>query len=167
MKKLSRFILFILIGSHFLFAGTSGKLTGRISDGSTGEPLIGVNVFLPSTGQGAASDINGNYLILNIAPGEYNLHCSMIGYSEQVVENIRIMVDLTTTQDVEMSLSIIEGDVVTVTADRSMIQADITHAQANISSAELEAMPVESFQAAVSFVAVVLQKLATSLMASP
>jgi outer membrane receptor protein involved in Fe transport len=150
MKKLSRFILFILIGSHFLFAGTSGKLTGRISDGSTGEPLIGVNVFLPSTGQGAASDINGNYLILNIAPGEYNLHCSMIGYSEQVVENIRIMVDLTTTQDVEMSLSIIEGDVVTVTADRSMIQADITHAQANISSAELEAMPVESFQAAVS-----------------
>lgn len=150
MKNLCRIALILLIGVQFLYSGTAGKLTGKVTDQSTGEPLIGVNVFLPATGQGGATDAEGNYYILNIAPGEYELRCSMIGYSEQVIEGIRIMVDLTTTQDVQMTLSIIEGDVVTVTADRSMIQADITHAQANISAAELEALPVESFQAAVS-----------------
>jgi len=150
MKNLPRIALILLIGIQFLYSGTAGKLTGTVTDQSTGEPLIGVNVFIPATGQGGATDAEGNYYILNIAPGEYQLRCSMIGYSEQVIDGIRIMVDLTTTQDVQMTLSIIEGDVVTVTADRSMIQADITHAQANISAAELEALPVESFQAAVS-----------------
>ncbi|NQV15154.1 TonB-dependent receptor [bacterium] len=150
MKQLSRIFIILSIGINFLFAGTSGKIIGRVTDVSTGEPLIGVNVFLPATGQGAATDLNGRYLILNTPPGEYELRCSMIGYSEQVIEGIRVMVDLTTTQDIKMTLSIIEGDVVTVTADRSMIQADITHAQANISAEELEALPVESFQAAVS-----------------
>lgn len=142
--------MILLIPIQFLYSGTAGKVIGKVTDQSTGEPLIGVNVMIPSAGMGGATDIDGNFLILNVPPGEYDLHCSMIGYSEQVVKGIRIMVDLTTTQDVQMTLSIIEGDVVTVTADRSMIHADITHAQANISAAELEAMPVESFQAAVS-----------------
>jgi outer membrane receptor protein involved in Fe transport len=150
MKKLCRISLILLIWAQFLYSGTAGKLTGRVTDQSTGEALIGVNVFLPATGQGGATDLEGNFYILNISPGEYQLRCSMIGYSEQVIDGIRIMVDLTTTQDVQMTLSIIEGDIVTVTADRSMIQADITHAQANISAAELDALPVESFQAAVS-----------------
>ncbi len=150
MKKLSRISLILLIGAQLLYGGTAGKLTGQVTDQSTGEPLIGVNVFIPSTGQGGATDAEGKFHILNIAPGEYQLRCSMIGYSEQVIDGIRIMVDLTTSQDVRMTLSIIEGDIVTVTADRSMVQADITHAQANISAAELEALPVESFQAAVA-----------------
>ncbi len=142
--------MILLIGVQFLFSGTAGKITGRITDSSTGEPLIGVNIFIPATGQGSATDLEGRYMILNVSPGEYELKCSMIGYAEQVIQGVRVMVDLTTTLDINMTLSIIEGDVVTVTADRSMIQADITHAQANIGAAELEALPVESFQAAVS-----------------
>jgi len=150
MRQLSRIVWLLIMGSQIILAGTAGKLTGRITDATTGEPLIGVNVIIAATGQGAASDVDGRYYILNVPPGEYDLRCSMIGYSEQHIQGVRVMVDLTTTQDIAMQASIIEGDVVTVTADRSMIQADITHAQANISSAELEALPVESFQAAVS-----------------
>lgn len=150
MRQLRQVLMILLLGFQLLIAGTAGKITGRITDASTGEALIGVNVFIPATGQGSATDLEGRYMILNVSPGEYELRCSMIGYSEQVIEGIRVMVDLTTNQDTKMTLSIIEGDIVTVTADRSMIQADITHAQANIGAAELEALPVESFQAAVS-----------------
>lgn len=150
MKQLIRAFLILLTITQFLFAGTAGKITGKVTDASTGEPLIGVNVIVPATGQGGATDLDGRYMILNVPPGEYDINCTMIGYTRQVIKGIRVMVDLTTTQNIEMSVSIIEGDVVTVTADRSMIQADITHAQANISAAELEALPVESFQGAVS-----------------
>ncbi|MCF6238849.1 MAG: TonB-dependent receptor, partial [Candidatus Marinimicrobia bacterium] len=150
MQKLSRIFIIFIIGMQFLQGGTSGKITGTVRDASTGEPLIGVNIIVPATGQGAATDLDGHYLILNVAPGEYDLRSSMIGYAEQVIKGVRVMVDLTTNQDINLTISIIEGAIVTVTADRSMIQADITHAQANISSAELEALPVESFQAAVS-----------------
>ena len=150
MKQILYVTIIVLAVIQFTVAGTTGKLTGRVIDENTGEALIGVNVIIPATGQGAATDLEGRYYILNIPPGEYEIRCSMIGYSQKIIEGIRVMVDLTTTQDIQMGVSIIEGDVVTVTADRSMIQADITHAQANISSAELEALPVESFQAAVS-----------------
>jgi len=150
MKQLSRLLIILTLGFQFLFAGTSGKITGVVTDENTGESLPGVNVMVPATGQGAATDEAGRYYILNIPPGDYELRASMIGYSMRIVEGVRVMVDLTTTLDIGMGVSIIEGDVVTVTADRSMVQADITHAQANISAAELEALPVESFQAAVS-----------------
>ena len=150
MKSLGRVCVILVVGIQSLFGGTTGKITGTVIDASTGEPLIGVNVIVPASGQGAATDIEGNYYILNISPGEYTVTSNMIGYSQQVIEGVRVMVDLTTSLNITMTTSIIEGDIVTVTADRSMVQADITHAQANISAAELEALPVESFQAAVS-----------------
>ncbi len=149
-------IVFLLLAG-ISFGGTTGKISGRITDVTTGEPLIGVNVIVLGTGRGAASDLDGYYMILNIPPGTYEVQFSIIGYTETRLQEVRVMVDLTTPLDVELQASILEGQTVTVTADRSMIQADITHAQANISAAELEALPVESFQAAVSLQAGVVK----------
>lgn len=143
-------VLVLLLLSGIVHAGTTGKIAGRITDSATGEPLIGVNVVVLGTGRGAASDFDGYYMILNIPPGNYEVQFSIIGYKQTRIQDVRVMVDLTTPLDLELEASILEGETVTVTADRSMIQADITHAQANISAAELEALPVESFQAAVS-----------------
>ena len=54
-----------------LFAGTTGKIAGRVMDYKTKEPLIGVNVVIVGTSKGAATDVDGNYFILNIPPGVY------------------------------------------------------------------------------------------------
>jgi hypothetical protein len=75
-------ILALLFSATTIWAGTTGKLVGKVVDKATGEPLIGVNVFLEGTSLGATTDLDGNYLILNIPPGKYTVIVQYVGYQE-------------------------------------------------------------------------------------
>ncbi len=56
------------------------SIEGKIKDRSTLTPLIGVNVFLNNTTLGSATDNEGNYKIINVPVGKYELVISMVGY---------------------------------------------------------------------------------------
>ena len=148
MKKKS--IQILLIGLLFSFknisAGTTGKLSGKIIDKETGEPLIGANIMIEGTVLGAATDVEGNYFILQIPPGTYKVRFSMIGYQTLVMDDVRLRVDLTTTLDGKLIQSAVGLEEVIVQAERPMIQTDVTYSQANISSEEVEMLPVEEFE---------------------
>ncbi len=58
----------VLMAAAAAFAGTTGKLSGRIAD-KTKQPLPGANIILLGTQMGAVSDLDGYYTILNIPPG--------------------------------------------------------------------------------------------------
>jgi len=58
-----------------------GRITGRITDPLSGEPLVGVNVTLESTTLGGVTDVNGEFAIRGVPPGTYNLKVSYVGYS--------------------------------------------------------------------------------------
>jgi hypothetical protein len=60
--------------------GGRGKISGRVYDKSTSEPLIGVNVVVEGTTLGASTNTNGDFIIDNLAPGKYTLTVSYIGY---------------------------------------------------------------------------------------
>ena len=76
-----KFLIFLLLWQISLFGGVTGKVSGKISDRSTGEPLIGANVMLLGSSLGSATDVNGVYHILNVPPGFYDLKVNMIGLS--------------------------------------------------------------------------------------
>jgi hypothetical protein len=98
MRRKSIFFLFFLfVGVQFAFA--QGKIAGRVTDNATGDPLIGVNVSINGTTQGTSTDIDGNYIILNVRPGEYELKFSYIGFSTQVVAGIQVATGQTTRYD--------------------------------------------------------------------
>ena len=61
MKNIT--LLFII---SMLNAGTTGKIVGLVNDKKNGEPLIGANVIVQNTPYGAATDIEGNYYILQL-----------------------------------------------------------------------------------------------------
>ena len=65
MKKFLLFAFLIISTSISLHAQT-GKITGTITDATTGESLIGVNVIVEGTMLGAATDIEGYFVILNV-----------------------------------------------------------------------------------------------------
>ncbi|NOX67490.1 MAG: carboxypeptidase-like regulatory domain-containing protein, partial [Chlorobi bacterium] len=48
-----------------LMAGTTGKISGKIIDANTGDPLVGVNILILDTQLGAATDQDGFFYILN------------------------------------------------------------------------------------------------------
>ncbi len=138
------FLLLLTVGS--VHAGITGKLAGRVTIKGTGEPMIGANVLINETYLGAATDAEGNYYILQVPPGRYSVRFTMIGYQDLVMNNVRIHVDLTTTINAELSESVIGMNEVVVQAERPMIQTDVTYSQANISSEEVEMLPVEEFE---------------------
>ncbi|MHC1738511.1 MAG: carboxypeptidase-like regulatory domain-containing protein [Ignavibacteriaceae bacterium] len=142
MKRIFIVLVFIQIS---LFPGVTGKLAGKVTDASTGETLVGANVIMVGTTYGAASDINGNYTILNIPPGTYSVKVSYLGYEPVVVNEIRIIVDQTTSINFELSSQLIKVDEVVVTAKAPLIQKDLTSSKSVISRENIEALPVATF----------------------
>jgi hypothetical protein len=136
----------IVLVSQFSFAGTTGKLAGRVTAKESGEPLIGANVMIEGSVLGAATDLDGNFYILQIPPGTYSIRFSMIGYQSLVINDVRMMVDLTTTANGVLAESAVGLEEVVVQAERAMIQTDVTYSQANISSEEVDMLPVEEFE---------------------
>src|SRR5437867_7716350 len=70
-------------------AGTVGKLTGLVADAKK-QPLAGVNVILVGVPLGAATDLEGRYVILNVPAGTYSVKVSLIGYNPTTVQNLSI-----------------------------------------------------------------------------
>ena len=136
----------IVLVSQFSFAGTTGKLAGRVTAKESGEPLIGANVMIEGSVLGAATDLDGNFYILQIPPGTYSIRFSMIGYQSLVINDVRMMVDLTNTANGALAESAVGLEEVVVQAERAMIQTDVTYSQANISSEEVDMLPVEEFE---------------------
>jgi uncharacterized membrane protein len=97
-------VLLTLIG--IAYAGTTGKLTGKVTDADTGEPVIGANILIDGTYMGAAADVNGEYVINNIPPGEYTVSISAVGYQKTIVEKVLIKIDLTTNINVKLNLQL-------------------------------------------------------------
>ena len=132
-----------------VMAQTTGKIAGRIVDKATGEPLFGANVLIKGTQLGAASDASGEFYILNLHPGEFTVEARMIGYKTHEVSGVRISVNRTARFDIEMESSVLEGEVVSVQADRVAIKKDQTNSIRNISAKDISILPAEDIAAVV------------------
>lgn len=146
MKKILLF--FLILSNCFLtitFAGTTGKMTGKVTDKASGEPLPFVNIIIVGTNLGAATDIDGNYVILNIPPGNYNVKAQYIGYQPVVVENVSVSIDLTTTVDFTLSESAVELEEVVVQSKQDFLKKDVTSSQSLVSADQIDVLPVNEF----------------------
>lgn len=132
-------------------AGPTGKIAGLIKDKATGDPLIGVNIVVEGTTMGAATDIEGRYVILNVPPGDYNLTASLVGYTRVRQTNVKVNIDLTSTVNFDMSEASLElGEEVIVVADKPLVQKDLTASTAIVGKEQLSALPVTEFSQALS-----------------
>ena len=128
---------------------TTGKIAGHIESAETGEPLPGANIIVVSTPLGAAADLNGDYYILNVPPGVFDIEVRMIGYATVRMEEVRVSVNRTVELDFDLQPAIIEGEQITVQADRIALKKDQTNSIRNISSKDIEMLPAESISAVV------------------
>src|SRR3972149_1927505 len=148
-------ILLLLFGT-IIYAGTTGKIAGKIFDKSTGEALIGANILIVGTSIGASADLDGNYFILNIPPGEYQVKASMIGYSSFTFQKVRVSIDQTTKIDFELNQESVELEDVLVTAEKSIVRKDLTSTEQTISGDDISMLPLEDVSAVVNLQAGVI-----------
>ncbi len=156
LKKLSVFVLSLAVCAVAAYAGTTGKLSGRVINKDTGEPLPGVNVMLTSVWMngnkvaiekmiGAVTDGNGDYYILNIPAGLYSVRFSMMGYSPTDVDQISVSPDLTRSINMDMIETTLQtAEAITVIAERELIRKDVTASQTINDAQQISSMPVNS-----------------------
>ena len=144
-KLLAFFLLFaliFLIDGTYLAAQTTGKIKGRVIEQRSGEPLIGASVVVEGTNRGAATDANGEYVILNMYPGKYNLVFRMMGYSTRKVADVAISVNRTVTVDAQLQDEVLAGEEIVVTASAIGIKKDQTSSLRNVSAESCETLPI-------------------------
>ncbi|MCW9064787.1 MAG: carboxypeptidase-like regulatory domain-containing protein, partial [Ignavibacteriaceae bacterium] len=148
--------LLLILFNGLVIAGTTGKISGKVIDAVNGEPLIGANVLIVGTTLGAATDFDGNYFIINIPPGKYEVKASLVGYNSVITQNVKVSVDQTTKIDFNLrEEAVAMGDVVVI-ATRPIVQKDLTSTQSNISGEDIAMLPIEDVQSVVNLQAGVI-----------
>jgi TonB-dependent receptor len=90
-KLLICFMLILLItvmgGQYALFAqkASNGEISGVAKDLSTKEPLPYATVSIKGTATGVITDLQGNYRLTNLHPGDYTLRITYVGYEAQEI----------------------------------------------------------------------------------
>ena len=108
---MKHYLAVILFVSNIVFSQNNFKISGKISDKSTGEGLIGASVYLDGGNNGTISDFEGNYEILNIESGIVKIICQYISYLNDTIEinldnnltvNFELISDSYTIDDVNL-----------------------------------------------------------------
>lgn len=81
--------------------GPPGRITGTVTTGE-GQALPGANIVLSGTTTGATTTSEGEYTILDVSPGTYNVRVSYVGYTTMVVEGVEVQSEMTTTVNAEL-----------------------------------------------------------------
>lgn len=150
MSRILQIILLIVFCTPILIFSQTGKVVGKVTDLESGEELIGANVFIEGTNLGAATDVSGDYLILNVPPGNYTIISRYIGYREVRIENIRVSVNLTTEVFFELPSETYQTETVVVVAPKPLINKNVTNQTSIIRSEDIKNLPIRGINAIVS-----------------
>lgn len=96
-------LLLMPLATSQAVAQDTGRLAGRVAD-DLGNPLPGANVVVEDTYLGAAADIDGNYLIIGVPSGEYEVTVSCREYRARFDERIVVSLRQTTVQHFEITI---------------------------------------------------------------
>jgi TonB-linked SusC/RagA family outer membrane protein len=137
------FLLFCLFFALFWAkAAAQQQVTGKVTD-PRGEPLPGVNIIIKNTSTGTVTDVNGGFA-LNVSGDNAILLFSFIGYAPaEVPVNGQSKIDVTMKEDLQ------NLDELVVVGYGTVKKSDLTGSVTSISSTELKAVPVATFDQAL------------------
>lgn len=112
-------ILFLSFLSTTLLA-QNGTIGGRITDVKSQEAIIGANVVIEGTTVGAATDLDGNFLIQNVKPGIYTIVVSFVTYKTNRVTDVVVEAGKKTTLEIPLAEDVAELEEIIVTAKKEI-----------------------------------------------
>jgi outer membrane receptor protein involved in Fe transport len=137
-------LLLLLLGvvPGSVVAGVTGKVSGVVIDAGSSQPIEGATVRVLGTNLATETDIDGEYFIINVASGKYDIAVTSVGYDSTVKKDVRVLIDLTTPVDFALDQEDIRlGDKVVVYADDPIIQKDLTASRVIFTSDRLKTLP--------------------------
>ena len=142
-RSLSTAVLLLLLAlPGVALAQSTGTLTGTVVDNS-GETLIGAAVRVDGTTLGAATDVNGQYRIIGVPIGTFDITASYIGYETQTQTGVSITASVNRVVDFTLGADDNVIDEVFVTYERPIIERGSTAPRA-ISGEDIQNLPVRN-----------------------
>ncbi len=142
-------ILF-LAGAPDAIAATTGKLKGKVTYKHTKESLPGVNVQIEGTSIGAVADGDGDYLLMNLNPGLYNVTARMIGKYPVIAKKVEIKGGYTSTQNFELEDSILIFAPTIVTEYRNPVDLENVANRQVLDGSGIARLPINDAASAVA-----------------
>ena len=135
-----------------------GRIAGTVRDAVTDEPLIGVNVIVVGTSNGAATDLDGRYEIANLRAGEYAVKFSYIGFETKLFTGIQVRDGETTTLDVKLQEAVLSTEEeIVIVGEKPLLDVEQSSSSSSISREQLDTAPLRNVQDAVATQAGVVQ----------
>ena len=142
-------VMMLLMAALPVQAGTTGTLSGRVLDPG-GNPVVAATVLVVGTRLGAYSDAEGNFLILSVPPGTYEVKASRLGFNAVTMTAVIVSADNTTRLDLKMGDTNLSTTEVVVVAERPPVDVKVTSSQATLTTQEIEQLPVQSLEDVVN-----------------
>ena len=131
-----RAFLFLFLCLPAIAATAQQGVKGKVTDAADGAALPGVNVTVPGTQAGAATDANGNFSI-TLPAGATSLRFSFVGYDAQTVA-----IGTQTTINVRLQAASKGLGEVVVVGYGTQTRRDLTGTVSQVKGADIRNLPV-------------------------
>lgn len=125
-----------------------GSLLGTVTD-PNGAAVPGATVSITNTGTGqtreAVTNSNGEYSIINVLPGSYDVKVTKQGFTTYTLTGQTISANNALRADVTMKIGNV-SEVVSVTANATVLQTESATVKAEISSKEIQSLPINNYR---------------------
>jgi hypothetical protein len=137
--RISVFISIIVFSPVFLFA-QFGTIKGFVYEKETGEPVIYTNVYLQNSTYGAATDVNGYFVISKIPAGSYTLLVTYLGF-----DTLKMEISIKSDEIISKQLYLVKGsymlEQVQVTAEREEARTETRTSVVKITPKQIKQIP--------------------------
>jgi outer membrane receptor protein involved in Fe transport len=128
-----------------------GKITGAVVDAETKDPIMGANVTIEGTQQGAATDLEGSFIIVNLQPGTYVVKVTAVGYSAVRQTGVLVQSDLTTKLNFSLKTEVLEiGNEVEIVYKKPTVILDQSSSTRIMSEQDLSRMVISNLTDAIT-----------------
>ncbi len=100
----------LLLIAHFLPAASVGWIKGTVTDAATGDPLFGVSVQIKGTTMDAKTNFDGEYLIISVPPGTYDVVFTCVGYETVEATGVKVETGVTSEISIQMNQTVLEEE---------------------------------------------------------
>ena len=133
-KLLMLFMLLCLVPG--LLLAQTGTIQGRVVDSATGEGIASANVLIEGTMLGAATDLDGNFVVSDVPVGDVNVIVSVIGYAK--ISKAAVVSDGTATKlNFQLKRETLQLGALEVLASRATRETPVAYTNVEKSDMEL------------------------------
>ncbi len=127
-------------------AQATGSVRGQVSAARTMQPLAGAQVSIPGTGLGTITNAAGEFIIVGVPAGQYDVHAQMLGFGEAIVP-VEVTSGQAAVANFELSETAIALEEIVVTGTAAEVRAkEVGNSLDAVTSAEIENVPVSNPQ---------------------